>query len=95
MKLGSWLVGLVPSLIAKVLLSLGLSVVTITGVSAAIDVVKNLIISNFNALPSPTYNLFLLAGGGIGIGIVFGAITFSLSMFMLRKATSIISKPAG
>lgn len=94
MKFGTWLVGLIPSLLAKILVSLGFSVVTLTGASVVIDGIKNTIIQNVNSFPQDMYNLFLLAGGGIFIGFVFGAAAFNLSMFAIRRATSILAKPA-
>ena len=94
MKLGTWLVGMVQPLIAKILVALGFSVVTLTGVSLSIDAIKNLLIGYIQGMPSAMYNLFLLGGGGIALGAIFGAMTFAVTMHTIRSATKILSKPA-
>ena len=93
MKFGTWLVGMVQPLLAKILVSLGFSVVTLTGVSVAVDGLKQAIVNNVQAMPTAMLQLFLLAGGGTAIGIIFGAFTFAVTMHTLRSATKILSKP--
>lgn len=70
-----WLVALLPSLVARVLTSLGLGVVSIVGFQVAWNGLKSLIISNFSSMPASIIGLASLAGVGEGLGIIFGAIT--------------------
>lgn len=93
MKFGTWLLGLVQPMLAKILVSLGFSVVTITGVTMAIGTVKGLITSNIGGVPAATLNLFLLAGGGVGLNIIFGAMTFLATIWTIQSATKILGTP--
>lgn len=80
MPLAAWLLALVPGLVSRVLVALGISAVTITGVSAVLGAVKNQFIDGMYALPSGILDVFLLSGGGVGLGMIFGAFTTRLVM---------------
>lgn len=90
MKLGTWLIGLVPSLLAKILLSLGFAVVTITGVQVALQQLKDTFIGQINSLPADALQLFLLGGGGVGLGIIFGAAATCIAIWGIQSATKIL-----
>jgi len=90
MKIGTWLLSLVQPFIAKVLLALGFSVVTITGFEAAVDQVKSQLIGSVNSLPIDMLNVFLLAGGGKGIGIILAAVAVKVMLWQISSATKIL-----
>lgn len=90
MKIGTWLLSLVQPFIAKILLALGFSVVTITGFEAAIDQVKQQLVGNINALPVDLLNVFLLAGGGKGVGIILAAVAVKVLLWQISSATKIL-----
>jgi cell division protein FtsX len=90
MPLAPFLLGLVGSLVGRVLASLGFAVVTIVGVDAVIDELKDKVVEGANSLPGDVYQLFLLAGGGIGIGMIFGAISFRLTLWSIQKAVRVV-----
>ena len=76
--------------IAKILLALGFSVVTITGFEAAIDQVKQQLVGSINALPVDLLNVFLLAGGGKGVGIILAAVAVKVLLWQISSATKIL-----
>lgn len=88
-------VSLVRPILGRVLLSLGFAVVTITGVGTAVSYGKDQLVAALqsNASNAGTVAAIQLAGlGGAweGLGIVFGAMTFAVSMFTIRSAQSIL-----
>ncbi|MFT4299086.1 MAG: DUF2523 domain-containing protein [Aeromicrobium sp.] len=94
MPLVAWLLGMVSSLVGRVLLALGMSVVTIVGFEAAIGTLKNAVSGGANALPVDVLNLFLLAGGGAAINIIFGAISFRVTLWVIQKSTKVLGVSA-
>lgn len=90
MKLAVWLLALVEPLIAKILMSLGLSLVSIVGMDVVIGQLKDMVKSKVNALPADLLNVFLYAGGGVALGIIFGAIATKLLLWQISNATKII-----
>lgn len=90
MPLATWLLALVSPLIARILIALGFSVVSIVGMDLVIGQLKDMVKSNINALPSDLINLFLFAGGGVALGIIFGAIATKLLIWQIQNAVKII-----
>jgi len=95
MKLGTWLLALIQPMIGRILTSLGFSIVTITGLNIAVDQVKNLVKDGINSMPADMLNLFLYAGGGVGLGMIFGAITTKLLLWQVQRATQILGRNPG
>ncbi|MDH6594341.1 hypothetical protein M2165_004230 [Variovorax sp. TBS-050B] len=92
MKFGTFLLSLAQPILAKILLALGFSVITVVGVEAAITQVKNLFIANLAALPADMLNLALYLWVGKAVGIIFGAVATKLLLWSIQNATSIIGK---
>lgn len=90
MKIGTWLLSLVQPWVAKILVALGFNVVTITGMNVAFDTIKDRFIGGVNALPVDLLNLFLLAGGGIGLGIILGAFATRLALWQIANSVKIL-----
>lgn len=95
MKLGTWLLAMMQPLVAKILVSLGFSVVTITGLVEITNTLKQQAINGLGLLNPQMLNLFLLAGGAQGLGIILGACTTKLLLWQIQSATKILgSNPA-
>lgn len=95
MKLGMWLLAMMEPLLAKILASLGLSVVTITGLTAAVNGLKSQAVSGLGLISPETLNLFLIAGGAQGLGIILGACTTKLMLWQIQNATRILGASQG
>ncbi|PKO69003.1 MAG: hypothetical protein CVU22_06295 [Betaproteobacteria bacterium HGW-Betaproteobacteria-16] len=90
MPLAPFILALVGGIVGRVLASLGMGVITIIGVDIAIDQLKDAVTGAAASLPADVLALFLLAGGGIGINMVFGAITFRLTYWTITKSVRLI-----
>lgn len=95
MKIATFIMSLVQPLIARILTALGFSVVSIVGVSTSINSVKDQLISSVNSMPADVLNIFLLGGGGIGLGMILGAIAFRLTLWQIQSATKILGVNPG
>lgn len=93
MKFGTFLIALVEPLLAKILMSLGFSVVSIVGVDLALNQVKGMVVSGLLGL-GPLLDFALYIWLGKGIGIVFGACATKLALWQIQNATRILgTKP--
>ncbi len=79
-------------LIVRLIIALGLTFVTYTGYTVALGQFKGYISGAMNSMPSDILNLLLIAGVGQGLGYLFGAFAFSLSMKALNKLTFVLRK---
>ncbi len=90
MPIGTWLMAMMAPLTARILVTLGFSVVTIVGMDAVISGLKAQFIAQVGAIPSAGLNLALLAGCGQALGIIFGAITTRLLLWKITSATRLL-----
>lgn len=81
--------GLAGPMVARVLLALGFSVVTLTAASAGVGQVKDLLMANLGAAPVAGLKIAGLAGVWVGLGYVLGAVSFTLALWGLTKAVRI------
>lgn len=95
MGFGTFILSLVTPLLGRILFSLGFSVVTIAGMTAAITSVRNMFITQVNSMPADMLNLFLYAGGGVGFGMIMGAVTTRISIWTIQSGTKILGKNPG
>ena len=72
--LGGVLINIVGTIVGRVMIALGIGVVTYTGVGASIDFLKAQAISNFNSLPSEVYSILAMLKVGSAINIIVSAI---------------------
>jgi hypothetical protein len=94
MKFGTFLLALAKPFLAKILLALGFSVISIVGVDVALSTVKGMIVSNLGGLGSVIdFALYLWIGKGIGI--IFGACATKLALWNIQNATKILGKGNG
>lgn len=95
MNLAAWLAAMVRPLLAKVLVSLGFSVVTITGFNLVLGELRDMFVQSTNALGADVLNLFLISGGGTAAGIIFGAISVRVALFQIQQSTKILGVNPG
>ena len=95
MKLGTWLLSLAQPMLAKILLALGFSVVSIVGMESVINQVRDMLAAGIFGLSPDTPNLFLLAGGGKALGIIMGAVTTKVLLWQIGNATKILGVNPG
>ena len=95
MKFSVFLLAMVEPLIGRILTALGFSVVSIVGMSAVIDQLKQSIVSGVTGLPADLGNFFLFCGGGVGVGIIFGAVATRLMLWQIKNASQILGKNPG
>lgn len=90
MKIGTWLLALLEPAIAKILLALGFSVVSIAGMDAVLTNLKMAVVQGFIAMPSVWLQFALYLWIGKGIGIIFAACTTKLTLWSIQNTTKIL-----
>ncbi len=83
------LASLAAPIFARVLLAIGFSVVTYAGMSAAIAALRSQLMGYLAGAPAAGLQIAGLAGVWVGLGMVFGAITFTVAWWGLTKAVRI------
>ncbi len=89
-NLAIWLVGLVPTLVGRVLLALGMGIVTIKGIDIAWTGLQNQLLAALVGLPSDLLNLLGLAGVGNALAYILGAITARVTLAALTNTARIV-----
>lgn len=94
-----FLAALIPSILAglrtligQILVALGITAVTYTGLEKMVSGFKAEISNSITGLPSELLQLFYIAGGGVALNILLGAFTFYISLQGMTKITSRIGK---
>jgi hypothetical protein len=90
-KFGTFLLALVEPMLAKILLALGFSVVSIVGVEAALGQIKALITAYIQGA-GPIIDFALYLWIGKAMGIIFGACTTKMMLWQVQNATKILGK---
>lgn len=85
--LAPFLLAIAGHIVGRVLVSLGMSVVTIKGVDVVFGALKSQIVMHINQLPSAVYSLMMIAGFGVALNMFFAAVTFRLTYWALTKMT--------
>lgn len=92
MNLVAFLVGMVGPLAAQLIVSLGVSLITLTGLTVAVGALKTQVINNLSGLPLAGLQLAGLYGAWTALGMVFGCITFVLTWRSTKGFTAIAKK---
>lgn len=90
MPLAAFLLALVGPLVGRVLLALGLSVLTIGGMEIVVSQLRDAIVAAGNSLAGDVLALFLISGGGSALGIVMGAINLRVALWAATRATRLV-----
>lgn len=77
-------------LIVRIIIATGMTFVTYAGYIVALNKFKNYISNAINSMPADIMNLLLIGGVGQGMGYLFGAFAFAISMRTLTKLTFIL-----
>jgi hypothetical protein len=88
--IATWLASLAPSLVKRVLLSLGFGVAVITGVNHVGTQLNELIASSFNGIPGDMLAVMNLAGLGTGLNFILGAVAARLTLYVLISSSRVI-----
>lgn len=83
--LGAFLMGLIGPLATRVLLTLGLGVVSVTGLTAVLALVQQQIQNSFNGLPLDVASFIFMSGLPQSMAIILSALAARLSMMQLSK----------
>lgn len=90
MKFGIFLLAMMEPLIAKILMALGFSVVSIVGMEGIINTLKSSLVLDLQAMPADILAVFQLAGGGTALGMIFGALTTKLTLWGIQQSTRLL-----
>lgn len=71
----------------RVLLALGISVLTIGGAAVAVSSLKDAVLGAFAGAPLVVLQLIGLGGGWVALGALLGSVSFSLALWSLTKVT--------
>lgn len=82
--------GLAGPILARVLLALGFSVVTLAGVVEVVSQLKGQVIGYLGAAPAAGLQIAGLAGVWVGLGMVLGSISFTVALWGFTKAVRIV-----
>lgn len=82
-------------MIGRILVTLGLSIVTITGFQQVVNILQDQLIARVNALPVTTLQVFLIGGGGVGISMIVSAIAVRVMMWQVMNAKKILGANPG
>lgn len=92
MKFGTFLLAMVEPLIAKILLALGFSAVSIVGVDAVISTIKDQVVSSISSMSADMLNFALYLWVGKALGLLFGAMTTKLMLWSIEKSVQLLGK---
>lgn len=90
MGFGTFLAAMVPTLVGRVMLTLGMSMITFTGMSIAMDTLTARAVSAWGGLPASIVQLAGLAGIGEALSIVMGAVATRILIWQLTKSTKMM-----
>lgn len=90
MPVGAFLLALVQPILARILVALGFSVVSLVGMQALLDGLISATRNAWGGLPSQLLALAGLAGIGQALGIIMGAVLTRVLIWQLSRATRIM-----
>lgn len=85
--IGGMLINIVGTLVGRVLIALGMGVATYTGLSTALDALKQQAVQQFSALPPEVLGMLGAMKVGVAISIVCSAIAARLLLDGLNSGT--------
>lgn len=79
-------------LIIRIIIATGMTFVTYAGYTIALGKFKGYVSNAMSAMPNDILNLLLMAGFGEGLGYLFGAFAFAISLHALQKLSFVFPK---
>lgn len=95
MPVAAFLLSMVQPILARIMVSLGFSMLSIVGMDALMGQVMASFASAWGGLPSQMLALAGLAGIGEALGIITGAIMTRVMIWQLTKSTRMIASNPG
>lgn len=95
MGVGAFLLALVQPMLARLLVALGFSVVSLVGMQAVMDGLIAATVGAWGGLPTQLLQLAGLAGIGEGLGIIMGAVLTRVLIWQLARSTRILGANPG
>jgi hypothetical protein len=95
MTVAAWLVAMMQPLISRILVVLGLSLVTYTGLDFVLNGLVTAVQTSWGALPATTLQLARLAGIAEGLSIIGSAIATKILLITLQQSQSLFVRTAG
>lgn len=92
MNFAAFLASMAAPIVTRVLMALGFSVITVTGVTVAIQGLKDQIVANLSTMQSGVLGLAGLMGIWVALGMIFGAMTFAVTLKGLTSLSGWIGK---
>jgi len=84
--------GAIGPLVIKALIAVGLGTLTFTGVTAALDGLISMATTNWGGLPADVLQLVSIAGIPQALGIVAGAFSTRVGIWVAASATKWVTK---
>lgn len=84
-SLATWLAGLAWPLVSRVLVSLGIGVVSYAGASVALNAALDASRGAFGAIGGPVMQIMAMAGGFQAVSIIAGALVAGLAFTAIKK----------
>lgn len=81
----TFLLGITSPIVTRVLTTLGIGIVSFTGLSAVLTLVSNTIQADFNSLPADVVAIVFLSGLPQGMAIILSALSARIGMMQLSK----------
>lgn len=91
MNLSTLLTGVLTTVAGKIMVALGVSAVTYTGMNYLQQKFINQFVTGLNQSVPEALQLFYMAGGGVALNWIFGAITFITGWYSVSKLGSVFS----
>mgnify|MGYP001806290380 FL=1 len=93
-NLAAWFAALIPTLVGRVMLALGFGVLTVAGIDAGWDALRDELYANLGAMPLSIIQLSGLSGAGDALAYIIGAISARIALYVATKGARIIGLPA-
>ena len=87
-----FLLSLVGPIVVRAIIAIGLSVVTVTGMTALVSSLVTAAQGYYGGMPSAILGLAALSGVPAGLGLVFGAFVARAAMWAAMSATRLAFK---
>lgn len=91
--IATFLMGMIGPLVIKALIALGIGLVTFTGVTTALDGLIQMAVSNWAGVSPVVLQLAGLAGIPECLGIIAGAMTSRVAIWVAASATKFVLTP--
>lgn len=83
--LATMLLAITAPIVTRILITLGLGIVSFTGLTAVLNLVFNTLQSNLNSMPVAVGQLLFISGVPQGIAIVLSALAARIGFMTLKK----------